>query len=841
MRHQMKIDKYYSFKASKSLKFEKNDYYGNNNIKTEMETPKKRSNASLQIPSPSKTPKLNISDVINLSSSDEESPLSDATIAYTPEAQSPINPSSSEGFINTRTFSIKKESYPDTSQYTEHIECVGDQAKSPTSSTSRTTKKYFSPNKKRIVTIRSPGRARKNLTKIISESNDNDLIEACSGYDDKTIFVIKIIQQCLNNKDLKSLLDENSQKVLQNCMSVLKPGLHLVCKLYWRKEAWYRPEKIEDVFIKGNYSVNLKQILDSLIQNGLLQTNDANRANALNLDFYFDTLKVNEVKEICKEFKIKFKNKEAAKVSLEKFCNQKTIGHYFATTSQTNNQRVLESLRLKCGECFKLTENTRRTLDELYILMYLGIDWSILKEKNVELMLFNIKSKSETYPAQDINLIDNASIVFKNRREFKSYIQASEIYEEFLNTSDTLIRRSIIEKVYKQYLEIKSEEMTSYISLPVWLRKFTPPHLYIRILESGLPDLKKPLEKEKYCQLAVDILRMMVSQDAFRSQKKPEWYAEMALIYDKCLNNPDKAAEIVLEGFSKLNVRDYEKDSLRVRARMLTNRVTNKPFDRLVIALTGHALQEPVEKDIKATHINKQAMETIDKGKKKFECRLPDSTIVMEAEEYCRRYYIEEREYTHGEHWEGTIATTIFTLLFWDIIYAELRGVRGIFITPYQKYPLDLFTESFYLNRQCLIEDRLNNMEKASVEDLIPSMKKVWDTRPECELSDIQRKKISWDKIEAVCRCLGNRSLVVICRRLALDYRYNHSGFPDLTMWNPHTNQITFVEVKTDSDKPSIKQIQWMRYLQCNNINTEFCYIGTNTTKSKARNVNNLC
>ncbi|XP_045490486.1 fanconi-associated nuclease 1 isoform X2 [Pieris rapae] len=835
MKHQMKIDKFYPFKASKTLKFEKNDNHGNSNIKTEMETPKKRSHTSLQIPSPSKTPKLDESDIINVSSDDEESPLSDATVAYTPEAQSPLTPSTSEGVLNTKALSIKKDPCQDTSPYIGHIESVSGQAKSPTSTPQ--TKKYFSPNKKRFV-IKSPGKARRNLNKIISDSNDHDLIETSSGYDDKTIFVIKIIHQCLNNQELRSLLDENSQKLLQNCMSILKPGLHLVCKLYWRKEAWYRPEKIEDVFQKGNYLVNLKQILDNLIQNGLLQTNDANCANKLNIDYYFDTLKVNEVKAICKEFKIKFKNKEAAKVSLEKFCNQKSIGHYFAKTSQTNNQRVLESLRLKCGECFKLTEHTRRTLDELYILMYLGIDWSILKEKNVELMLFNIKSRSETYPAQDINLIDNASIVFKNRSEFLSYIEASEIYEEFQNTSDTIIRRSIIEKVYKQYLEIKTEEMTSYMSLPVWLRKFTPPYLYIRLLESGLSDLKKQPEKEKYCHLAVDILRMMVSQDAFRPQKKPEWYAEMALIYDKCLNNADMAAEILLEGFRKLDVRDYEKDCLRIRARMLTNRVTNKPVDRLVIALTGHALQEPVEKDIKATHINKQAMESIDKGKKKFQCRLLDSTIVMEAEEYCRRYYIEQGEYTHGEHWEGSIITTIFTLLFWDIIYAELRGVRGIFITPYQKYPLDLFTDNFYWNRQCLIEDRLNSMEKASVEDLIPSMKNVWDTRPECELSDIQRKKINWDKIEAVSRCLGNRSLAIICRRLALDYRYNHSGFPDLTMWNPLTKQITFVEVKTDSDKPSIKQIQWMRYLQCNNINTEFCYIGTNTTKSKARNVN---
>jgi hypothetical protein len=47
-------------------------------------------------------------------------------------------------------------------------------------------------------------------------------------------------------------------------------------------------------------------------------------------------------------------------------------------------------------------------------------------------------------------------------------------------------------------------------------------------------------------------------------------------------------------------------------------------------------------------------------------------------------------------------------------------------------------------------------------------------------------------------------------------YESNHStrdrsGLPDLTLWNPETEEIWFVEVKGPGDKLSFKQILWIR------------------------------
>lgn len=48
--------------------------------------------------------------------------------------------------------------------------------------------------------------------------------------------------------------------------------------------------------------------------------------------------------------------------------------------------------------------------------------------------------------------------------------------------------------------------------------------------------------------------------------------------------------------------------------------------------------------------------------------------------------------------------------------------------------------------------------------------------------------------------------------------------------------QIAFVEVKTDSDKPSVEQIQWIHYMRQHGINARFCYVGVNTARSRSRN-----
>lgn len=81
-------------------------------------------------------------------------------------------------------------------------------------------------------------------------------------------------------------------------------------------------------------------------------------------------------------------------------------------------------MRTSCGVCYKLSDDARKTFYELYILMYLGIERSILMESKLELMLLTDKAHRETYPVRDLRSIDNASVVFQNRHEFQRFAHA---------------------------------------------------------------------------------------------------------------------------------------------------------------------------------------------------------------------------------------------------------------------------------------------------------------------------------------------------------------------------------------------------------------------------------
>lgn len=79
-------------------------------------------------------------------------------------------------------------------------------------------------------------------------------------------------------------------------------------------------------------------------------------------------------------------------------------------------------LKLKTGHCYKLSEVARNTLHELYVLMYMGMDYSIIREKRLELILLHDKVKKETYPIDKNMVVDNASVVFNSRDEFYRYV-----------------------------------------------------------------------------------------------------------------------------------------------------------------------------------------------------------------------------------------------------------------------------------------------------------------------------------------------------------------------------------------------------------------------------------
>jgi len=182
--------------------------------------------------------------------------------------------------------------------------------------------------------------------------------------------------------------------------------------------------------------------------------------------------------------------------------------------------------------------------------------------------------------------------------------------------------------------------------------------------------------------------------------------------------------------------------------------------------------------------------------------------------------WYEERGY-RGFHAEGRIVSTLFTLLFFDILYMPIPGA---FETKYQTAPLDLSYDTFYASRRDAIEDRLAQLRTGEGPRIIT------------EVDDRERENQTWcvgvrwdmfqksDLVE-IAEGLGGDGLAVICRLLCEDYGQRGGGVPDLIIWNAQKKTARFVEVKGPGDNLMETQKIWADVLLSAGVEMEVCRV----------------
>ncbi|KAJ8594289.1 hypothetical protein M405DRAFT_918147 [Rhizopogon salebrosus TDB-379] len=174
-----------------------------------------------------------------------------------------------------------------------------------------------------------------------------------------------------------------------------------------------------------------------------------------------------------------------------------------------------------------------------------------------------------------------------------------------------------------------------------------------------------------------------------------------------------------------------------------------------------------------------------------------------------------------GIHSETRIITTLFGILFWDIIFLL---VPGAFETRFQTAPLDIAEDAFYHARRDAIETRLKELEDGRGEDIAKRIEaehrahKTWCIGVDWTL-------LEEGEIVDIVRCLGGKALSVICRLLCEDYAGRRSGGPDLFLWNADSGDCKFVEVKGPGDNLQENQKIWIDVLLRAQAAVEVCWV----------------
>lgn len=357
--------------------------------------------------------------------------------------------------------------------------------------------------------------------------------------------------------------------------------------------------------------------------------------------------------------------------------------------------------------------------------------------------------------------------------------------------------------------------------------KFRCEHILTRVIDSSSTFLGVLKEYD----LLSEVLQSLLMQRRWGISRRGSWYNNLALIYMVHMGNTpnmfEKALEIVRNGLEDPESRLVYRHQLERRLVRLEKKLKipmkkrYEPKRHLKnaeeIYISGSRVRDDTESILTSSR-------TWWKGKEG----------LVSVEEYALEHYF--RLGYKGHHTESRILSTIYGLLFWEIIFLP---VPGAFETPYQTAPLDIMDMSFFSARRAAIETRIEDIENGNARELA---RKVLEKEEKCRSVCIG---VHWSftpgDILEIIECIKASALAMVCRIISEDYRIVSGGVPDLIVWDIRTKKCKFVEVKSDNDKLQENQKLWIDILLRAGIPVDLCnVIEEGSKKMKGKKLDNI-
>ncbi|KAJ7685709.1 hypothetical protein DFH06DRAFT_1159187 [Mycena polygramma] len=169
----------------------------------------------------------------------------------------------------------------------------------------------------------------------------------------------------------------------------------------------------------------------------------------------------------------------------------------------------------------------------------------------------------------------------------------------------------------------------------------------------------------------------------------------------------------------------------------------------------------------------------------------------------------------------GSLLTTLFTLLFWDIIFMP---VVGVWETDFQTCPLDLCEDTFYSSRRAAIDLRLSDIKRGKARSFL-------------DLHDRQHRAtkvaavgVRWDlcprkDLAAVVECIPPGTLSAICEMFYEHYVEACVGAPDLIAWDAEREAYKLVHIKAPGYPCTKSKKAWRDVLARGETDQEICEV----------------
>ncbi|XP_052244398.1 fanconi-associated nuclease 1-like isoform X2 [Dreissena polymorpha] len=648
-----------------------------------------------------------------------------------------------------------------------------------------------------------------------------------------------ILDSVLSDVVNSKLFDDQDMAYIASFRSLDEASQKLYVRLFSRKLAWLPVSRLAYPEISSELGLQVQRLQEA----GLLMSGD----HMTDLGLVLKVMSAPDLRALAKSLHIPAQGLPKPRIVelLMKRAKESSISTMFCGKAGSNMEKTILNRALTyLGEVCHLCREARAMFIRaimLFSLYQTNFDEdSAGGGQNQLFQMLRVNIGQVMYPRYTVNrqravFADRAALVrFETALQFDLDLQHLTEKGKWSDALDLYQKaRQVAEDVCGNKTYVKWDA-----SLPLFLRCYTAGWVYTRVHTQGL----ETLQRARQYQEAVDLLEQLLSQDVYGDQYRGLWYERLALNLEAHLKSPDKSLYVILRGLSDTRVHTGRRYAIYERARRLCEAPKSKFAHRIAefhhepvqptpeVEIEGMVISDAGQMGVKyqfVLQVEIEGMVISDAGQMGVKYQFvmagdADSTTLCAVEELVLEHY-KNNGYPEGLHAEGSVVTNLFVLLFWDVMFVD---VADVFQGPYQGAPLDLATQDFYRNRSQVVDERLEWIKGASIEELIAEVGRVWTEHNGTMVEGITWEKFSGpDTHQHLVSCMGGLVISGILGRYVRDPRHTRSGFPDLTLWNTDTRTFKICEVKGPNDRLSTKQILWIDFLLKLGVDAEVCYV----------------
>ncbi|KAI9351158.1 hypothetical protein DFJ73DRAFT_379247 [Zopfochytrium polystomum] len=601
-------------------------------------------------------------------------------------------------------------------------------------------------------------------------------------------------------EDEAHLLNEEELNFVNAYIGLDEESKELFIKLMMRKPKVERLAKLAFPRIS-----NLSLARDQLTQSNIADGDERQKS----LDDWLRLLTKDELLLIAKERKLKIPPASTAadvRAKLSSFSKrQLTFSKKGTLESDT---ALLSRVTKLIGRTVTLKPAAARTFHKIGRLFVI---FGRLREWPENFFLDHIRTNLRSDPVSYVSVaVQKVSITWPTWKDFDDYFNMLLLESEAIYLSndwelnlDRLFE--ITESCYEDLQKEIREGSPGHVTGIPWLQMFTKGWIRTRLCEMLCSICTRQKQPEKKKQ----VLRTLLDQSAFLQRHRGEWYEELAKVLH--MEKDFKGAFAVCQrALEDTLVRTGARRMIEHRMSRLADKVpkTNK----LLFSLTR--VKEVPSRTVIADRIYSA------ESQRPFWRELESTADGVHVEQFALAWW--SRDGWKGFHSENSIVTTLFGLLFWDIIFDDTQP--GVFSNPFQDAPLDLATEYFYEARKDAIQARLADIEKGKAEELISAVDdRERPTATRCR--GVNWNAFSKEEILEIASGFGSTALSKISSAFCRNYWATSSGVPDLCIYKG--GKVKLVEVKGEGDRLSQQQRHWLEFLIECSVDVEVMHIMT--------------